>query len=391
MAIRNGNSGKQHAVVIGAGIAGLATAVGLRAEGWDVTVLEKADRLRDGGGAILLWPNALAALERLGLREAVEGIGTPVETMDFETAAGKKLWSLPCGGLGRRFGSRVLMAPRGELIRTLARAAGGIQFGARAVHVAPGSQPVVSAESGAELGPDVVLAADGIHSATAGAWDTGPLAPRRLGQVAWIATVPASHSRLGTDTTVALAGPGRRFAASPLRGNEVYWYATVTNSVLDELEGLEGLDSRDCVSKLFEGWAPPVAELIARATAEQIQRIDILDRPTGLPWRREGVAFLGDAAHPMCPDLGQGACQALEDAACMVRWLTFAPDTEQALAGWERERRPRAERFVRISRLAAIGSMVEHPTETQMRDLVSRVLLPLAGPLGMEALTHPAP
>lgn len=383
-------SRQKHAVVVGGGIAGLATSVGLLREGWRVSTLERSAQLRDGGGAILLWPNALFALRRLGLEDEVMAIGTPVETMDFETAAGKRLWSLPCGALGRKLDSSVIMVERGALIRVLAAAAGDVQFDARVGHVEEGGHPAVVMTDGAHVHGDVVLAADGIHSAAAEAWSSNGYEPRRIGQVAWIATIDAEHERLGSNRTIALAGRGARFAASPLRGHRVYWYATVTDGVLATDGRSDDEDRVKTLRRLFNGWASPIEDLLDQSDSSEVHRIEILDRPTGLRWRKHGVAFLGDAAHPMCPDLGQGACQALEDAACMVRWLSFAPDVQNALAGWERERRPRAERFVRVSRLAALGSMVEHPVEAELRDLVSRQLLPVAGPLGLEALTQPA-
>jgi 2-polyprenyl-6-methoxyphenol hydroxylase-like FAD-dependent oxidoreductase len=141
-------------------------------------------------------------------------------------------------------------------------------------------------------------------------------------------------------------GRGRRFGIVPIENGRVYWFATLNAPA-------GGRDEPGTVRRkledLFAGWHPPIAEMLAATPESAILRNDMLHRLPAGRWGEGRVTLLGDAAHPMTPNLGQGACQAIEDAVALADCLRGAADPVSALRRYEALRIPRANRFVRAS------------------------------------------
>jgi 2-polyprenyl-6-methoxyphenol hydroxylase-like FAD-dependent oxidoreductase len=184
--------------------------------------------------------------------------------------------------------------------------------------------------------------------------------PVYRGYTAWRGVAPASASP-GLDAGVETWGCGRRFGMVPIDGGRVYWYATVNAPPA-------GSDtSRATLHALVGGWHAPIAALIDATPEDAILRADVGDRPRARAWVQERVALLGDAAHPMTPNLGQGACQAIEDAVVLTRCLADAPDAG-ALSAYEARRRARAEAAVRDARRLGAVAQWESPLACRLRD-----------------------
>lgn len=159
---------ERHVVLVGAGIAGLTAAVGLQRRGVPILLLERAPSLRAAGGGLLRWSNAIAALRRLGLADAVLEAGTPVETTEFRTWDGEPMWRLPVGAMSRWCGEPSVVIARADVRRVLAGALEreGPRFGERCVAFARGPEGVsIELAGGARVDAAALLAADGIHSA----------------------------------------------------------------------------------------------------------------------------------------------------------------------------------------------------------------------------------
>jgi len=125
-----------------------------------------------------------------------------------------------------------------------------------------------------------------------------------------------------------------------------------------------GLTVVDEIRRAFAGWCPVVQRLIDKLPADRVNRVLIHDLPTVARWYRERVVLLGDAVHAMAPDLGQGGCQALEDAWVLSRHLSSGADRENALAAYERERTPRTREIVRRARQRALLTHADDPRAT---------------------------
>ncbi|MCB9735109.1 MAG: FAD-dependent monooxygenase [Deltaproteobacteria bacterium] len=330
-----------HAIIVGAGIGGMATAVGLGARGHEVTLLEQAEALRFYGFGLLLQPNALHALEILGLAEGVRAIGRPMLRTAMAFADGR-----PGPGLDFDPELAPVAVERARLLGVLHERLGRgvtLRTGARAEAVdalADGAR--VTLAGGEELGCDVLIGADGLHSVVRAAL-RGPESPRYAGYTVWRGL--ARGPGLAVDALREHWGRGKRFGLVPLEDELVYWFAAA-NAPAGQVDEP---DTATALRRVFAGWPRPVLDAIERTAPGEVARLDCTDRPPIRDWGRGRVTLLGDAAHPMTPNLGQGACQALEDAAALSLCLA-APEAEaapeSALRAYERFRAPRARSFV---------------------------------------------
>ena len=210
---------------------------------------------------------------------------------------------------------------------------------------------------------DMLIGADGLHSVVR-ANLFGQQPPRYAGYTSWRGVVPFDATSL---VACESFGRGARFGMAPLRGGRVYWYAT--QSAPAGTQPPEG-GWKPALLTQFEGWHAPIEALIAATDAAQILHLDIYDRPPLRHWSDGRITLLGDAAHPMTPNLGQGACQALEDAVALAQHLTASTDTIAALQAFETARIPRTTSVVRQARaIGAVGQWA-NPIACMLRDML---------------------
>ena len=351
------------AVVVGAGIGGLTAALALAAEGWEVEVVERAPALGAVGSCILLGPNALRALDALpgGVADDLRALSLPPMPFGMRTARGEWLVRQHLQALQDRYGDTMVPVERPTVIDLLASRlpAGALRLAAEVASVDP-ETGVVSLVSGETLHADLVVGADGTHSPIRRRLFPGHPEPAFLGVSSWLLLVPGEG--LGV-TAGELWGRGAMFGTFPLADGRVYAFA---EQVVREEHGFrDPVEEKAELARRFAGFAEPVAEIIARAVPEEILRFDIRSQRRPLPaFHRGRVALVGDAAHSMTPNVGQGACQAMEDAIVLAQ---HADD----LAAYSAERRPRT---VRITRLASIATRVSTAAGVAagVRDMVLR-------------------
>jgi len=346
-----------HAVVAGAGIGGLAAAVALRGAGWDVTVLERAPVLAEVGAGVSLWPNAVCALRSidpdlvrvLRPRSALQG------DAGLRSAGGRHLARLDPSRIEQRYGCPVLLVARPALHALLAgRVPAAVRVGCTVRGArTDGSRAVVTGDGPAgcfEIETDLVVAADGVYSSLRALVDPRAAA-RYAGHTAWRALVPPALAPPVTDAGDTW-GQGRRFGYARMGDGGVYWFASArapANGAMRPGE-LRALRER------FAGWHEPIPSLLAATPATALLRNDVvqLDPP---PRRLAAgrIALLGDAGHAMTPDLGQGACQALEDAAELAAVMAEAEPAgvPAALGRYDAARRARTRMILRRSRSVA--------------------------------------
>jgi len=261
---------------------------------------------------------------------------------------------------------------RADLLAALLSAvpSSSITFGATCTGVAQDAGGVeLRFADGRAVRGDVLIGADGLHSIVR-AHLHGSKAPRYAGCTAWRSVVPFDHRRsLASETW----GDGHLFGQVPISGNRVYWYAAKNCP-----EGGRSLHPKAELRAIFGGWHDPIAALIDAADDSTILRNDIHDRPPLKTWGRGRITLVGDAAHPMTPFLGQGACQALEDAVVLGESLSNGADIAGGLREYERRRIPRANAFVVRSRLVGQMARVSNPVLVAMRNGLLKRISPTA-------------
>ncbi|MGY9049950.1 hypothetical protein P775_19015 [Puniceibacterium antarcticum] len=322
--------------VIGGGIGGLAAALALRQRGADVVVLEQAGEICEVGAGLQVSPNGLRVLEALGL--TLEGAvrAGAVSLRDYRDGA--EVLRLD---LARLDGAQAYhFVHRADLIGLLAdgaRAAGvRIRLLQRVSGVRMGAQPVAVIANGDSCPADLIIGADGVKSVARGVLN-GQAPARFTGQVAWRAVVPNTCDH-PPEARVHM-GPGRHLVSYPLRGGDFVNLVAVEERRSWTEEGWTHRDDAKNLRRAFARFGGDVPALLAGVKAPGLW--GLFRHPVAKRWHGEGLALLGDAAHPTLPFLAQGANMALEDAwalaACLER-----DGLAEGLGRYQTLRRPRA-------------------------------------------------
>lgn len=332
------------AVVIGAGIGGLAAARALTQHGWQVTILERAAALPTTGTTLGIWPAAMQALDAVGagsrVRSRAGRLGAaPGTRTGLRTPAGDML--LTTSGP-----ANLCMVSRPELLSVLADGL-DISFGV----------------SGEDLGSHdraaVVVGADGAFSRLRDVMFGPRSRARPLGAVAWRGTVAGTVAEYGETW-----GPGAMFGVTPTGRDTTNWYACVRGDRALPPPHLPQLRQR------LGGWHEGVQAVLSRVAEEAVLHHELVETPPLRSYVMDRTALLGDAAHAMGPFLGRGACEALVDGVVLGQCLSEAATVREALARYDSARRRKTQRLVRASRL--VGRLAMMSNGARSRNAVLR-------------------
>jgi 2-polyprenyl-6-methoxyphenol hydroxylase-like FAD-dependent oxidoreductase len=328
------------AVIIGAGIGGLAAARALRQYGWDVTVLERASTLPRTGTTLGLWPQALRALDAVGAGQAIRNDAARLDSdtaarTGLRTPAGRTLVTTPGPpGIG--------LVSRPRLLEVLADEV-AVTFDASVD------------DPGVHDSADVVIGADGAFSRTREVLFGPGYRARSLHAVAWRGTVSGTVDAYGETWA-----PGALFGTTPTGRAATNWYACLRADYPYAGPHLSRLE------ELFGSWHAGVQDVLGRVDEDSILHHELVESPRLLSYVSGSTALLGDAAHAMGPFLGRGACEALVDGVTLGRCLASAGTVGEALLDYDRERRPPTQRLVRAS--ASMGRIAMMGTGSAVRN-----------------------
>ncbi|MFI1461500.1 FAD-dependent oxidoreductase [Nocardia carnea] len=363
------SSGQQQrrAVVVGAGIAGLTAAVALRRRGWQVEVLEKATEVGPAGSGLSLWPNGLRGLDTVGVGAPVREQALSATEAGMRDPSGRWLARTDVSEIRDRYGDLV-MIHRTDLFDILRGALGdeSLRLGAVVDSVDITDDGVRVRHSRGTSETDLVLGADGINSTVRALHWPYTTRPAYAGYTAWRSIVrPRTPVTSGGETI----GRGNRFGIAPLRDGRVYFYGSATVPAGTDSPGGELAELR----RRFADWHDPIPDLLAATDPATLLRHDIYELPRLDSYVRGPVALLGDAAHAMTPNLGQGANLAIEDAVTVAALLDRHRDIETALAEYNRIRRARVEPLQRLShRMGVVLQLSGMPT-VLLRNTIMRM------------------
>lgn len=339
-------------VIVGAGVAGLTLALTLARNGLPFLIVEQSATLPGAGAGFLLAPNATRVLAKLGVLESVIAAGRVTTRWSLLDHRGLPLRELlmPPGG------PPALSIHRAGLLQALASnlPSDALQFGTTVADLRPNS---VLLSGGESLPATVIVGADGVHSLVRRSlFGSRPL--RYRGYVGWRGIAPFVPDRYEQGLLSEAWGRGARFGIAPIDSARTYWYASANRPESWE-DPVQGRQAR--LLDLFGGWHAPVAALVERTPNDAILVNRIYDGPRLRHWSKGNTVLIGDAAHAMTPNLGQGACLAIEDAWTLGALLSSGLDPRTAIARYEHARTDRVHAIQLQSRTMGWVVQAESP------------------------------
>jgi len=330
--------------IIGAGMGGLTTGIALKKFGHRVTIYEQAEQILPVGAAISLWSNGVKCLNYLGLTEQVAKLGGQMNDLAYiDGLNGEVMTQFSLAPLIEEVGQRPYPVSRAELQNMLMDAFGrqDIQLGKRMVSIEDKGQHVeIGFQDGSTVSAALLIGADGTHSMTR-QYVLGKQVERRYaGYVNWNGLVEISEDLAPAQQWTTFVGEGKRASLMPVAEHHFYFFFDVPLSA-----GLENQRSeyKPLLKQYFSGWCPQVQRLIDSIDEQKTNRVEIHDIEPFTQFYKGRVVILGDAAHSTTPDIGQGGCQAMEDAVYLARALQINTlGLEDALKRYQNKRNERA-------------------------------------------------
>lgn len=334
--------------IIGAGMGGLTTGIALKKFGHTVTIYEQTEKILPVGAAISLWSNGVKCLNYLGLTDQVAKLGGQMDNLAYiDGLTGDKMTQFSLMPLIEEVGQRPYPVSRSDLQNMLMDEFGreNIHLGKKMIALEEHDEHVYAkCADGTEIKVDLLIGADGTHSLTR-QYVLGEQVERRYaGYVNWNGLVDISEDLAQADQWTTFVGEGKRVSLMPVADHRFYFFFDVPLPA--------GLDNdrtqyKALFKEYFKGWCQPVQNLIEAIDEQKTNRVEIHDIEPFTQFYKGRVVIMGDAAHSTTPDIGQGGCQAMEDAIYLARALQINTlGLKDSLKRYQNKRNERANELV---------------------------------------------
>ena len=336
-------------LIVGGGIGGLAAAVALRRAGINARVFERAREIREVGAGVTIWSNAIMALQSLGLGKQVRSLGSEMLRINVLSAKGKLISSIDVEAISRECGAPSLALHRADLQRMLLEALDTDQ-----VHTAKEcvgftqdrNGVTLRFADGTESAGEIAIGADGVRSVVR----SSLLGSQKIRSARYYCyRGMAATPRVTKHEVLSVLLPGIQLGVFPeVRPDEAYWFLC-RNKPSDAAWADAEYDHMAFLRSVSRELPAELGAMIVGTDPERILVDEVLDRPPDRHWGHGRVSLIGDAAHPMAPTFGQGACMAIEDAVILADSLRRAIDPGSGLRDYENRRRRRTATITRLS------------------------------------------
>jgi 2-polyprenyl-6-methoxyphenol hydroxylase-like FAD-dependent oxidoreductase len=356
-------------IIIGGGIGGAATALALSRAGFEPVVYERTKELREVGAGIALWANATHILSQLGLLEAAKQVGYLTTNYQFNSQRGKELVNVAID----RFELPVIGIHRAELHQLLWCNVPSERFILGETFERferKNNQVHAYFASGLSVEGKALIGADGLRSRVRSAI-LGNEPPMYRNFKTWRGLTDYVPSGYRPGYIQEFLGGGKGFGFMMLGKGKMYWYAAAT-AIEAQPDAVMGRKKE--LETMYQDWFPSIPELITATDEANILTTDLYDRPPTQPWSQQNITLLGDAAHPMLPTMGQGACTALEDAYVVAKCLKEQSDPIAAFQQYESLRFPRTKAIVEQSLQSGKMGELKNPLAVGLRNTLMKVM-----------------
>lgn len=356
-------------ILIGGGVGGAATALALHHAGFEPVVYERTQQLREVGAGVALWANASHVLKELGVLEDALREGNLVTNYQFLSQTGKELVNLrvdhfevPAIGIHRADLQALLWRRLPSEQSVL-----GQEF-KRFEHV--GNKVRAHFAQGLADDGDALIGADGLRSRVRTQL-FGEAKPIYRGMTAYRALTHYVPNTYKHGYICEFLGSGKAFGFLTIGKGRMYWYVA---SIASEGQPDALIGRKRELQSMFQDWPSPIPELIATTDEASILKNDLYDRVPIRDWGKQNITLLGDAAHPMLPTMGQGACMAIEDALVVTKCLLEQSDSADAFRQFESLRLIRTKKIVEQSLMIGKSFQIENRIFVALRNTLMKLL-----------------
>jgi len=349
--------------IIGAGIGGLSTAIALRQKGFNVRIFEQSQTLSSVGAGIILASNAMQIYDKLGLREEIEKKGKIISSMQITKQTLEPISTMDLTYLKSLYNVNTVAIHRADLQKILIGALEGVEIhlGYKLVNIKHHSiNNILEFANGVFEKSLVLIGADGLHSSVRKI-SFSPSTLREAKQVCWRGVTNYKLSDSYEDSLYEAWGDTARFGFVKISDTQVYWYALKSFMKSAKECNLDKIDT------YFEAFHPMIRDMIASTSKNDIHSAEIMDLKPLKTWHQNTICLLGDAAHAMTPNMGQGACQAIEDAYVISEYLSVYP-TQEAFAKYHKNRYSKVANIVKMSWTMGKVSHIQNPLLMKLRN-----------------------
>lgn len=335
--------------VVGGGIGGLSVAIAMQRKGFHVAVYENAPIIKPLGAGLALGVNAVKAFMEIGTHEDILKAGSVLKKLRIKDTHGKILAETDSEQISRKYNLvNNFTIHRADLHEVLLNhlQPGTLHLDKNCIDFIQTSSGVrIFFKDGSSSDVDYVIAADGVHSVFRKKLIPNSK-PRYAGYTCWRAVIETSPPLVDVTETSETWGPGHRFGIAPLTHDRLYWFACINASENDVIKRSYGIAE---LMKHFEKFHSPIPDILRATRNDQLIWNDIIDIPPLKRFAFGNIVLLGDAAHATTPNLGQGACMAIEDAAILANTIGPSDSIEQAFKSFEKKRIKRTTTIVNNS------------------------------------------
>ncbi len=357
--------------ILGAGIAGLTTAIALQKIGIKAQVFEAAPDIKPLGAGLLLAANAVKAYQHLGIAEKMVERGRLLPTFEILDQAGSTITRADAGAISQKYGLHNFAIHRAALHEALLTELDAEQIitGKRAMGFEKNEDTItIQFQDGATIATDYLIVADGIHSSVRRQL-LPDATPRYAGYTCWRAVVDAGDLKLSAASETW--GTDGRFGIVPLTDNRIYWFACINAAANDATMRRYTVED---LQRHFGHYHAPVAQILAQTRDEDLIWNDIIDLKPLKNFAFGNIVLIGDAAHATTPNMGQGACQAIEDAVILADEMAKNSNPALAFRAFEQRRLKRTHYIVNNSRALGRVAQLNNPVLAAARNALFRML-----------------
>lgn len=354
--------------IIGAGIGGLTAAIALEQKGIRTRIFEQAERIKPVGAGIILANNAMQVYEKLGLRKTIEENGNVISSMNITQPDLNPLSKIDLTYFEQKHRTKNIAIHRGALQQLLLDRLKSTEINlhhALTSVVENSNGYSLMFANGKQVQSSVILGADGLNSVVRQhMFPNNSL--RNAHQVCWRGITEYTLPNQFKHELNEAWGKSERFGFVPIAENTVYWYAVKSfRKSKHEL-------SVDDLPHYFSDYDPVIQDLISSTKKERVNTAEISDLKPTHTWFRDTLCLIGDSAHATTPNIGQGACQAIEDAFVLAECLGKY-EVGQAFSEYQRLRLPKAHRVVKTSWLVGKVAHLNNPLLRSVRNQLLRL------------------